>query len=55
MKKLRYFKCASTQSVFERFVSDNTESVDCECKAKAVRQLSSPRCFSNTVGKSPSC
>ena len=58
MKKIRHFKCTSSQVTFERWVNDTVDSVDCECKHKAVKQLSAPKCFSNSAtceGKSPSC
>lgn len=56
MKKIRTFKCDTCESVFERMVRDEVLVVTCSCseKAEAKRQLSSPKCFSNTVGKSPS-
>ena len=55
MKKLRYFKCGSCQRQYERFVEDDVKTIECECKAKALRLLSAPKYFSNTVGRSPSC
>ena len=54
MKKLRYFKCSETKVVFERLVEDDTKIVDCICGGIAGRQLSAPRSFGNTTGKSPS-
>ena len=54
MKKLRYFKCTETQEVFERLVSDAQLNVKCNCGANALKQLSAPRSFGNTLGKSPS-
>ena len=56
MKKLRNFKCDTCLEVFERMVFDEVKVVTCSCsgKAKANRCLSSPRCFSNTTGRSPS-
>ena len=54
MKKIRRFKCGSCQKEYERIVEDDVKTIDCECKSKAARMLAAPRCFSNTVGKSPS-
>lgn len=54
MKKLRRFKCGSCQREYEKLVKDEVDVVDCECGDKAVKQLSAPRCFGNTTGKSPS-
>lgn len=54
MKKIRSFKCESCELEFERMVTDQTKKVKCHCEGKATRQLSAPRYFSNTVGKSPS-
>jgi hypothetical protein len=56
MKKLRTFKCDTCQETLERMVYDEVLVVTCSCseKAKANRCLSSPKCFSNTTGKSPS-
>ena len=54
MKKVRYFKCTSSQKIFERWVHDTVESIDCECKAKAVKQLSAPRFTNNSCGKNAS-
>jgi len=55
MKKIRRFKCGSCLREYERLVRDDVMTVTCECKGKAVRQLSNPKYFQNTVGKSPSC
>ena len=56
MKKIRRFRCEECDGVLERIVSDCVMVVTCSCseKAKANRCLSSPKCFSNTTGKSPS-
>jgi len=53
MKKLRNFKCSETGVVFERIVEDEQIIVECKCKGLANRSLSAPRCFQNTVGRSP--
>ena len=55
MKKLRLFKCGSCQRECERLVKDDVKAIECKCKSKATRMLAAPRCFQNTVGKSPSC
>jgi len=54
MKKLRQFMCASSQQIIERLVRDDRLNAKCDCGSMALKQLSAPRCFSNTVGKSPS-
>jgi hypothetical protein len=54
MKKLRYFKCSETKEQFERFVEDNELVVECKCSGLANRQLSAPKHFGNTTGRSPS-
>ena len=54
MKKIRYFKCDDGHFT-ERLVEDNIALVKCDhCKEESKRQLSAPRCFGNTTGKSPS-
>lgn len=53
MKKLHNFKCESGNT-FERFVADGINKVKCNCGGGAIKQLSAPRYFSNTTGKSPS-
>lgn len=40
--------------IHETFVKDEEKEVKCECGGIAVRQLSAPKCFQNTTGKSPS-
>ena len=57
MKKYRNFKCAECKDIIERLVNDEVLVVNCTCKGLASRQLSAPRCFSNSAtceGKSPS-
>ena len=54
MKKLRYFKCAESGESIERLAKDDMKTVECECGGLASRQLSAPRSFGNTTGKSPS-
>jgi transposase-like protein len=54
MKKLRRFKCGSCQRKYESLVEDDVKSIKCECGKDAVRVIAVPRCFSNTVGRSPS-
>ena len=54
MKKLRRFLCMSSQQTIERIVRDDQLNAKCDCGSMALKQLSAPRCFSNTVGKSPS-
>ena len=55
MKKYRNFKCAECKDIIERLVNDEVLVVNCTCKGLASRQLSAPRCFQNTTGRSPSC
>jgi len=54
MKKIRNFKCAECKEVTERMVEDDVMVINCICEGFASRLLSSPKCFSNTVGRSPS-
>ena len=49
------FKCGSCQRKYNKRVDSDTKVIDCECGGKALRRLSAPKYFSNTVGKSPSC
>ena len=53
MKKLRYFLCSNGHYT-EQLVEDDIKSIKCECDEESKRQLSAPRCFGNTTGKSPS-
>ncbi len=52
MKKIRNFYCDHC-GTFERFVEDEERVVNCNCGRKSARQLSAPKCFQNTTGKSP--
>ena len=54
MKKYRNFKGAECKTITERMVEDHVMVINCNCKGLASRLLSSPKCFSNTVGRSPS-
>lgn len=54
MKKIRVFNCRCCLTKFERFEEDEVKEVQCNCGGVAVRMLSSPKYFSNTVGNSPS-
>jgi len=54
MKKLRNFKCGHCHRQYEIFASDKQVNHKCECGKMALRTLSAPRYFDNTVGKSPS-
>lgn len=55
MRKIRTFKCTECGNAEDRFVSDDVEIVDCnECGDRAEIQLSSPKYFGNSVGRSPS-
>ena len=54
MRKLRDFKCTLTHKLIERLAYDNTNIVTCLCGNGALKQVSAPKCFSNTVGRSPS-
>jgi|GEM_PF-2932371 len=53
MKKLRFFKC-SDDHYTEKLVVDEVKSIECHCGKFAPRQLSAPRHFGNSTGKSPS-
>ena len=55
MKKLRDFSCDKCTHKFESFVEDSQVMLACiKCGSEAYRRLSAPKCFQNTVGKSPS-
>ncbi len=54
MLKMRNFKCSETGEVFERFVEDGVVFSICKCGGAVTKQLSAPRCFGNTTGRSPS-
>lgn len=54
MLKIRDFKCENCHSLFEKWVRDTDRIIQCECGGVAVKQLSAPKCFQNTTGKSPS-
>lgn len=54
MRKLKNFKCTSSQVIFERFVNDEVKTVDCECGNQATRQLSAPKFIYNSCGKNAS-
>ena len=54
MRKIRSFKCSTCNKTQEHFVDDGITMIDCKCGKQATRMMSAPRCFSNTVGKSPS-
>ena len=55
MKKIRDFKCDKCAHRFESFVEDDTSWLECiNCGGESFRCLSSPKCFQNTTGKSPS-
>ena len=54
MKKIRYFKCLKGHYT-EKLVEDDMMVTVCDdCNQTSKRQLSAPRCFSNTTGGSPS-
>ena len=43
-------------SKYEKLVKDDVKEIKCtNCNKTAARMLAAPRCFQNTVGKSPSC
>ena len=54
MKKIRNFKCSECNTRFERMVTDDVLIVNCECGGEAKRQLSAPRYFGATTGRSSS-
>lgn len=54
MRKLRFFKCSETGEVFEKFADDDERIIKCSCGGLSERQLSAPRSFGNTTGRSPS-
>ncbi len=54
MKILLNFKCKCGITYTDKWIESSTKEIDCECGSKAVKQLSAPRSFGNTTGKSPS-
>jgi hypothetical protein len=54
MKKLYDFKCLDCLKKFEAFVENNQGFTICKCGSAAPRLVSAPKCFQNTVGRSPS-
>jgi uncharacterized Zn finger protein len=55
MKKLRVFKCNNCSDKEELLIEDSRNAVFCaSCGGVAVKTLSAPKYFNNTVGKSPS-
>ena len=54
MRKIRDFKCEDCNHRFEQWVEDEVRMLECDCGGMAQRQLSAPKCFQNTTGKSPS-
>ena len=55
MQKLRDFKCDTCNHVFELFAHDSELLKAClKCNGESYRQLSAPKCFQNTTGRSPS-
>jgi PHP family Zn ribbon phosphoesterase len=55
MKKYRDFTCLSCSYKFDERVEDDIHRAPChECGNPAKRGLSSPKCFQNTTGRSPS-
>lgn len=53
MKKLRNFKCGTCRKEYEQFVEDAVDTFPCQCGKDAVKQISSPKYFGNSTGKSP--
>jgi hypothetical protein len=53
MKKIRRFKCHDCGTI-ERMVVDGVTIIKCECGKEAKMQLSAPKHFGNTTGRSPS-
>ena len=54
MKKQRDFKCPKCKSIHDEYVEDEIKTVECKrCKVQAVRIISTPKYFGNTVGRSP--
>ena len=54
MKKIRFFFCKECETSFDRMVIDSVTIVNCECGSEAKRQLSAPRYFGATTGRSSS-
>ncbi len=52
VKRLFNFKCESGE-VYERYCCSEIKVATCKCGKEAKRQMSAPRYFDNTTGKSP--
>jgi len=52
MKKYRFFKC-QCGNVDEKYIDDNVSVINCKCGGVMKRQISAPRYFGNSTGKSP--
>lgn len=58
MKQINYFKCSSCSKVTDELVEGSVKSIPCKCGGDMIKQLSAPKCFSNSAtceGRSPSC
>jgi len=53
MKKLRWFKCLSSNEKHEKLVEDNIKTIICNCGSQANRAISAAKYLNNTVGKYP--
>ena len=55
MKKPRNFLCSECNEVFERWVEDDVKVVehDYPCCGLSIKQISAPKYFSNSTGRSP--
>ena len=55
MRKFRTFKCIECNHVDDRLVQDDVNTIDCrECAGVTELQISAPRYFGNSTGRSPS-
>ena len=55
MRKIRLFYCETCGTKDDRFVDDETTEVICtKCESPAQLQLSTPKYFGNSTGRSPS-
>ena len=55
MKKFFNFECVECKHVENEYVDSSVDSTDCvKCDNMTKRTLSAPKCFQNTLGRSPS-
>ena len=54
MKIMATFKCTKCDEIKTIRIDNTVESIVCKCGSDSIRQLSAPKYFGNSVGRSPS-